>query len=82
MELKDFIRQAHRTIEVADHKDYKQSDMAKAIECNERTYGEYLRGGLNPVGMKTLLNLLAKLKDEDLIKLVRDWSSAKNEESK
>lgn len=82
MELKDFLRQAHRIIEATDNRDYRQSDMAKAIDCNERTYGEYLRGGLNPSAMKTLLNLLAKLKDEDLIKVIRAWESEKNEVNK
>lgn len=77
MELKDFIRQAHRIVETNENRDYRQADMAKAIDCNERTYGEYLRGGLSPSSMKTLLNLLAKLKDEDIIRVIRAWEIAK-----
>lgn len=80
MKLKDFIKQTHRMIEATERKDYRQSDMAKAIHCNERTYGEYLRGGLDPSAMKTLLNLLSKLNDEDLIKVIRTWEFERNKE--
>ncbi len=73
MELKDFLKQIHRTIEVKDSKDYKYQDMAKHIGANPRTYGEYLRGGITPLAMTTLLNLLTNLDDKDIVSIIRLW---------
>lgn len=73
MELKDFLKQVHRIIEVKNGKDYNYKDIAKLIGANSRTYGEYLRGGITPLSMKTLLNLLTNLNDKDLVKVIRLW---------
>lgn len=78
MELKDILKQIHRTIEVKDSRDYKYKDMASHIGANPRTYGEYLRGGITPQSMKTLLNMLSHLDDSDIVNIVRLWESKQN----
>ena len=82
MELKDILKQIHRTIEVKDSRDYKYQDMANHIGINPRTYGEYLRGGITPLAMKNLLHMLSNLDDSDIVKIVRLWESKEKEEKK
>ncbi len=82
MELKDILKQIHRTIEVKDSKDYKYQDMAEHIGINPRTYGEYLRGGITPLAMKTLLNMLSNLDDSEIVNIVRLWESKQKEGEK
>lgn len=73
MKFKEFIKQCQRIIEVKDCKDYKYSCMAEIIGVSERTYGEYIRGMISPLAAKALLNLLSRMDDEDIIKMIRRW---------
>ena len=73
MILKDFIKQCQRMVEVKDCKDYKYSCMSKILGVSERTYGEYIRGDISPLSAKALLNLLSRMDDEDIIKMIRKW---------
>ncbi|EIF51382.1 hypothetical protein [Sulfurovum sp. AR] len=82
MELKDILKQIHRTIEVKNSRDYKYQDMADYIGVNPRTYGEYLRGGIAPLAMKTLLDMLSNLDDADIVHIVRLWEETQKEGEK
>lgn len=73
MELNELIKKIHKTIEAEEIKDISQKDMASEIGVAARTYTEYTRGTNKPLAMKALLNLLAKLGDEDIVKMVRLW---------
>lgn len=50
-----------------------QKDMAEMIGVKPRTYTEYTRGTNEPLAMKAILNMLNKLDNEDIIKVVRSW---------
>jgi len=81
MELKDILRKIHRTLEADQNKTILQPVMAKDLGISSRTYGDYLRGTLEPKSMKALLNLLAKLENEDIVKIIRLWEEEKNDKS-
>lgn len=81
MELNELINKIHKTIEAKQIKDISQKDMAKEIGVASRTYTEYTRGTNKPLAMKALLSLLAKLDDEDIVKIVRLWEKEKDNKS-
>ena len=80
MELKEFIRGAHSLIEAREKKRVTQEDMGGRIGVGYRTYMEYERGTNKPLGMKALLNLLALLDDQEIVRLVREWSADQKKE--
>lgn len=79
MELKEILGKIHRTLEADQNRAIQQPIMAKEVGVSGRTYGDYLRGTLEPKAMKALLNLLAKLEDEDIVKIIRLWEEETNE---
>lgn len=79
MELKEFIRGAHSLIEAREKKRITQEDMAGRVGVGYRTYMEYQRGTNTPLGMKALLNLLALLDDQEIVRVVREWAADKKE---
>lgn len=74
MELKELIRGAHYLIEAKEKKRITQEAMAQQIGVGYRTYLEYQRGTNAPLAMKALLNLLNRLDDKDIVKIVRQWA--------
>ncbi len=80
MELHELLNEIHKHIEIKEKKNISREEMASQIGVKPRTYTEYLRGKKNqPLAMKALLNLLAKLNDDEIIKVIRSW---KKEEQK
>ncbi len=73
MELKEILNKIHRTIEANENKTIKRPDMAKRIGVSERTYVDYLRGKIDPLAMKALLNLLNELDDDEMLKIIKMW---------
>ena len=73
MELNDLINKIHKTIEANEIMSISQPKMAEKIGVKPRTYTEYCRGTNKPLAMKALLNLLAQLDDENIIKIIRLW---------
>lgn len=78
MELKDILGKIHRTLEAEQNRTIHQPVIAKEVGVSGRTYGDYLRGTLEPKAMKALLNLLAKLENEDIVKIIRLWEEENN----
>jgi len=79
MELKEILNKIHRTLEAKENRTIKRPDMAKRVGVSERTYVDYLRGKINPLAMKALLNLLNELDDDEIIKIIRMWEKVENE---
>lgn len=79
MELKELIRGAHSLVEAREKKRITQEEMATRIEVGYRTYMEYQRGTNAPLAMKALLNLLAMLDDQEIVRVVREWKDSKEQ---
>lgn len=79
MELHELLSNVHKHIEIKEKKKViSREEMALAIGVKPRTYTEYLRGKTNqPLAMKALLNLLVRLDDDEIIKVVRSWDKTK-----
>lgn len=82
--LKDFdatelIRGAHSLVEAREKKRITQEDMAARVGVGYRTYLEYQRGTNAPLAMKALLNLLALLDDQEIVRVVREWNDSEVE---
>ena len=54
--------------------------MARRLNVSERTYIEWLRETNEPLAMKAILDMLALLKDDDIIQVVRSWEFNKNKD--
>lgn len=80
MELNDLINKIHKTIEAKEIDSISQKDMAGSIGVAPRTYTEYTRGTNKPLAMKAILNLLSKLDNDDIVKMVRLWQRENNNE--
>ena len=76
MELKEFIRGAHALIEAREKKRITQEEMAGRVGVGYRTYMEYQRGTNAPLAMKAMLNLLALLEDQEIVRVVREWKES------
>ena len=79
MELKEFIRGAHALIEAREKKRITQEEMAGRVGVGYRTYMEYQRGTNAPLAMKAVLNLLALLEDQEVVRVVREWKESAEE---
>ena len=79
MELKEFIRGAHSLIEAREKKRITQEDMSGRVGVGYRTYMEYQRGTNAPLAMKAMLNLLALLEDQEIVRVVREWKESTEE---
>lgn len=77
MELKELIRGAHFLVEAREKRRITQEEMAGRIGVGYRTYMEYQRGTNAPLAMKALLNLLAILDDQEIVRVVREWHGKK-----
>lgn len=68
------IRGAHSLIEAKEKRRLTQEEMASRIGVGHRTFMEYERGTNAPLAMKALLNLLVMLNDQEIVRVVREWS--------
>lgn len=80
MQLKKLIRGAHSLVEAKEKRRITQVEMAERVGVRYRTYTEYQRGKNAPLAMKALLNLLAMLNEEEVVKVVREWREKRNDE--
>jgi transcriptional regulator with XRE-family HTH domain len=76
VELNKLIRGAHSLVEAREKRRITQEDMANRIGVGYRTYMEYQRGVNAPLAMKALLNLLVMLDDQEIVRVVREWSAS------
>lgn len=79
MELKELIRGAHFLVEAKEKRRVTQAEMAGRIGVGYRTYMEYQRGTNAPLAMKALLNLLGMLDEQEIVRVVREWSEKKEQ---
>ncbi|MBA4026996.1 MAG: transcriptional regulator [Cyanobacteria bacterium DS3.002] len=77
MELKELIRGARALVEAKEKRSITQTEMAGRIGIGYRTYLEYERGTNAPLAMKALLNLLTLLDDQEVVRVVREWTQHK-----
>ena len=72
MELKYIFKQIHSYIESKrEGKRINQKNMAKELGISYRTYSEYYRGSSQTLAIKVLLKMLNKLKDDEILFIVR-----------
>ena len=77
MKFNELLREVHHRIESQEHARITQFAMAKRLGISMRTYVEYLRGTNSPLGMQVMISLLSQLNDDEVITVVREWSSKK-----
>lgn len=73
--LPAFIRRIHHLLEAAEGRRITQEEMARRLGVSSRTYVEYLRGTHAPLGMRALLDMLALLGNDELVRVVGEWKS-------
>ncbi|MCV3478099.1 XRE family transcriptional regulator [Campylobacter lari] len=73
MKLSQIIHKIHKLIEAKELKNITKKEMANRLGISERTYIEWLRETNEPIAMKAMLNMLSQLKDDDIIRVVREW---------
>lgn len=79
-DLKDLLVHIHQLIEANERKRITQAVMAQRIGVSGRTYTEYQRGVNAPLAMKSLLNLLGMLEDQQICMVVREWNSRSSQD--
>lgn len=78
MKLAHVLYKIHKLIEAKELKSITQKEMARRLSVSERTYIEWLRETNEPIAMKAMLDILALLKDDDIIQVVRSWEFNKD----
>lgn len=73
MNLADIIRKAHHLLEAQECRRISAKEMANRIGVSFRTYTEYQRGTNEPLAMKAVLNILACLDNDEIIKIISTW---------
>lgn len=71
--LPALIRRIHHLLEAAEGNRITQEEMAGRLGISVRTYVEYLRGTHAPIGMRALLDMLALLQEQELIRVMNEW---------
>jgi putative transcriptional regulator len=74
MEFNDLLKEVHHRIEAKERTRITQVAMAKRLGISARTYTEYLRGTNSPLSMKAMIVFLSQLNDEEILKVVREWT--------
>ncbi|WP_297994789.1 helix-turn-helix transcriptional regulator [uncultured Campylobacter sp.] len=78
MKLAHVLYKIHKLIEARELQSITQKEMARRLSVSERTYIEWLRETNEPIAMKAILDMLALLKDDDIIQVVRSWEFNKD----
>ena len=80
MKTHDIINLLHNAIE-AEHlgKKISQKKMADEFGISMRTYQEWRLGNSAPMAIPVVFNMLGKLKDEDIVRLVRKINDGQKE---
>ena len=72
MKTNDIINLLHNAVEAENMgKKISQKSMADACGISMRTYQEWRLGSSAPIAIPVVFKLLGKLRDEDIIRLVR-----------
>ena len=72
MKTNDIINLLHNAVEAENMgKKISQKSMADACGISMRTYQEWRLGSSAPIATPVVFKLLGKLRDEDIIRLVR-----------
>lgn len=72
-ELHTLLHRIHHLLEAAEGKRITREEMARRLRVSPRTYVEYLRGTNAPIGMRALLDMLAMLSKEELVRIIDEW---------
>ena len=72
MELPDLFNILHNAVEAQGNgKKISQKEMALALGVSMRTYQDWRLGNAKPQAARVALQMLGKLEDEDIIRIVR-----------
>jgi len=72
MELMDLFNILHNAVEAQNNgRKISQKEMAKELGISMRTYQDWKLGNAKPQAAKAVMQLLGKLDDEDIIRVVR-----------
>lgn len=73
MNTPQLILKVHKLLEAKEIRDINYKEMASRIGVSQRTYTEYIRGNIQPKAMSAIMNLLTKLDNDDLLKIIDEW---------
>lgn len=81
-ELSDIVHKIHKQIEDKELRNISQKEMAQRIGIAHSTYTAWLGLGevQKPIAIPALLDLLAMLKDEDIIQVISLWQANRTSE--
>ncbi len=72
MELADLFNILHNAVEAQNNgKKISQKEMATTLGVSMRTYQDWRLGNAKPQAAKAVINMLGKLEDEDIVRVVR-----------
>jgi len=72
MELSDLFNILHNAVEAQNNgQKISQKEMAKDLGISMRTYQDWKLGNAKPQAAKAVMQLLGRLDDEDIIRVVR-----------
>jgi DNA-binding transcriptional regulator YiaG len=79
MEITDIFNILHNAIEGDNNgKKISQKEMSENLEISMRTYQDWRLGNAKPQAAKAVIEMLGRLDDEDLIRIVRKINRLKN----
>ena len=72
MELADLFNILHNAVEAQNNgKKISQKEMAATLGVSMRTYQDWRLGNAKPQAAKAVIELLGRLEDEDIVRVVR-----------
>ncbi|MFA6188839.1 MAG: XRE family transcriptional regulator [Sulfuricurvum sp.] len=72
MEINDLFNLLHNAVEAQNNgKKISQKIMAEKLEISMRTYQDWRLGNAKPQAAKAVLEMLAMLEDDEIIRVVR-----------
>ncbi|WP_234402953.1 hypothetical protein [Campylobacter concisus] len=77
LKLSDMLLKIHKQIEDKEIKSISQKDMAQRLGISLSAYTSWLGGAKEPIAMIALLDILAMLDDEGIVRIVREQESNK-----
>ncbi|GAA8418482.1 hypothetical protein Hpkin71_08920 [Helicobacter pylori] len=77
MKLSQILKKIHALIESKEIQNISQQEMANRLGVSLRTYTEWLRDVNQPLAMRSILDMLSQLNDDDIVKIVRAWQTSR-----
>ncbi|MDX1295407.1 MAG: XRE family transcriptional regulator [Sulfurimonadaceae bacterium] len=72
MELNDLFNILHNAVEAQNNgKKISQKEMAGSLGVSMRTYQDWRLGNAKPQAARAVMEMLGKLEDEDIVRVVR-----------